>query len=437
MDLKAPIPKYPRDFITSVILITLEIICGVLLLFGLYYMFQPSWSENKLTALQAELAAAKPKGPEVEGTKPISDSTSTQEVAINAVATETESPKNEPTVTPTELPPTEEPTKEPTAEATKATDASAFSPELQAALKTVFAILPTSAPRDKGQTPPPQLVELGRMLYFDPRLSMSGTLSCNDCHNLDTYGVDNLPLSLGITGSPVARNSPSVYNAAIHIAQFWDGRSPDVEDQATKPIMAAGEMGMVDEAAVKANISAIEVYQNLFAEAFPEEKEPITLKNIGIAIGAFERGLLTPSRFDQFLGGKEEALNEQELRGLNTFVSLRCVTCHMGASIGGTLYKKLGVIEPYETEDLGRFEITKAEEDKYVFKVPSLRNVAKTAPYLHDGSIATLEEMVPLMARHQLGKTVSDEQIADIVAFLNTLTGELPAEYIEKPALPQ
>lgn len=419
---RSPVPKSRSTNVWVILLLSVEILCGLFLINSLRNVFLPTWSESKLASLQTELANTRQ-----------SDAPTPAIAVIDQTATSTP----EPTAT---QPPTATATVPPTATAlptATAEDQSPLSAEAKMALKTVFAMLPTSANRKDQPDATSELVDLGRILYFDPRLSVSETVSCNKCHDLENYGVDNLARSVGVAGSPVDRNSPTVFNAAIHVAQFWDGRSPDVEDQATKPIMAAGEMGMIDESNLKAKIMAIPGYQKLFGDAFPDESDPVNLTNMGIAIGAFERGLLTPSRFDKYLAGDQTQLNEQELRGLNTFVSLRCVTCHLGAGIGGSLYKRLGQIEPYQTEDLGRYVITKEDNDKYVFKVPSLRNVAKTAPYLHDGSIATLEEMVPLMARYQLGKTVTTEEVNDVVAFLNTLTGEIPSDYIQAPELPQ
>jgi len=235
----------------------------------------------------------------------------------------------------------------------------------------------------------------------------------------------------------VKRNAPTVYNVAFHIAQFWDGRSPTVEDQAKLPIVAMGEMQMETADRVEKTLRSIPGYVQLFNAAFPNQPNSVTYQNIGIAIGAFERRLVTPARLDKFLAGDRSQLNADEQRGLATFITLGCPTCHTGMTVGGQLYKKLGEKEPFPTNDLGRFNVTGLEEDRYVFKVPSLRNVAKTAPYMHDGKIQTLEEMVKIMARYQLGKQVTDAQVADIVTFLNSLTGELPPPtYIAQPVLP-
>jgi len=300
----------------------------------------------------------------------------------------------------------------------------------------LFSPLPTEAPPPSYQLTD-EIIALGRALFYDPRLSVNQVQSCNTCHPLNQYGMDNLSVSRGHDGIPVKRNSPTVYNAALHIAQFWDGRSPTVEEQAKAPILTGGEMGMLDPDAVESTLRSIPGYAPLFAAAFPGDQDPITFDHVAQAIGAFERRLMTPSRFDRFLAGDYAQLNEQEQRGFATFIEIGCVNCHVGVTVGGLQFKKLGEKEPYPTEDVGRFAVTGLEIDRQVFKVPSLRNVAKTAPYLHDGSIQTLEEMVPLMARYQLGKQVTPEQVVDIIAFLHTLTGEIPVEYISLAALPK
>ncbi len=308
--------------------------------------------------------------------------------------------------------------------------------ELSPAMLSVFAVLPREAP--PGNYPMTEsLVNLGRMLFYDPRLSATQDMSCNTCHVLDDYGVDGLTISAGHDGRPVQRNSPTVYNAAFHMAQFWDGRASTVEEQAIMPILSKGEMGINDSATLEKVLRSIPGYTAFFAAAFPGDVNPITHQNVGIAIGAFERQLNTPARFDLFLGGDNSQLDANEQRGLITFINLGCPQCHMGATVGGLLYKKLGEIEPYVTKDVGRFAITGRDEDKYVFKVPSLRNVAKTGPYLHDGSIQTLEEMVRIMAHYQLGKQVTDSQVTDVVSFLNALTGDIPTVYIASPQLPE
>jgi cytochrome c peroxidase len=301
----------------------------------------------------------------------------------------------------------------------------------------VWPALKSESPNDKNPISN-EKVELGRMLYFDTRLSKSQELSCNSCHMLDTFGVDNKPTSTGHRGQLGGRNSPSVYNAAFHTVQFWDGRAADVEEQAKGPVLNPVEMAMPSEEAVVNVIKSIPGYADLFAKAFPGEADPITYDNIAKAIGAFERKLVTPARYDQFVSGDEKAITEAEQKGLKTFMEVGCGSCHMGATFGGTMYQKLGVVKPWDTKDMGRFEVTKNEADKLMFKVPSLRNVEKTSPYLHDGSIVNLPEMISLMGTHQLGRELTPEQVNDIEAFLKTLTGK-PADeaYIAKPTLPE
>lgn len=289
-------------------------------------------------------------------------------------------------------------------------------------IKQYFEPLPASIIDEEKNA---ALIKLGKILYMDPRLSVNDKISCNSCHGLNNYGVDNEPTSPGHEGKRGGRNSPTTMNAALHIAQFWDGRASDVEAQALGPILNPVEMGMPTKGAVVQKIQAIDEYQVLFAEAFSESKYPFNYNNIGKAIGAFERTLLTPSRFDDFLNGDEDALNKSEKKGLKKFMRMGCANCHNGVAIGGNSYKKIGLVEPYETEDMGRYEVTGLESDKKVFKVPSLRNITKTAPYFHDGSVETLDEAIQLMAKHQLGRDhVGHGMVRDIKAFLGSLTGK-------------
>ncbi|AKU93158.1 cytochrome-c peroxidase [Vulgatibacter incomptus] len=280
-------------------------------------------------------------------------------------------------------------------------------------------------------------ISLGRTLYYETRLSKNHDLSCNSCHDLAAFGVDGKATSPGHKGQLGARNSPTVYNAAGRHAQFWDGRAVDVEEQATGPIMNPVEMAMPDEKRVVETLRSIPAYVEAFAKAFPEEKEPITLANVGKAIGAFERGLVTPSRWDAYLGGDEKALTDEEKVGFTRFMETGCTACHAGAYVGGAMFQKLGLVKAWPTnKDLGRFEVTKNEADKMMFSVPSLRNIAKTGPYFHDGSVESLDEAVRMMAAHQLGKELADDDVKSIVAWLGSLTGEVPAAYIAKPELP-
>jgi cytochrome c peroxidase len=281
------------------------------------------------------------------------------------------------------------------------------------------------------------LVDLGRMLYYEKRLSKSQQLSCNSCHDLAAFGVDGQPTSDGHKGQKGDRNAPTVYNAAGHVAQFWDGRAPDVEAQAKGPVLNPVEMAMPSEHVVVAVLQSMPAYVEAFKKAFPNEPKPVTYDNFGKAIGAFERKLVTPSRWDAFLQGDRNALTAEEKAGFKMFTDAGCQACHAGALVGGASFQRLGAIKPYpRAEDPGRFKVTKVEGDRWVFKVPSLRNIERTGPYFHDGKTATLEAAVRDMGEYQLGRTLSDKEVGQIVVFLRTLTGKLPTDYIKEPALP-
>ena len=283
----------------------------------------------------------------------------------------------------------------------------------------------------------PAIIDLGRMLYFDKRLSKNHDISCNSCHVLDKFGVDNEATSPGHKKQRGDRNSPTVYNAAGHFVQFWDGRSPHVEHQATQPILNPVEMAMKDGKQVMALLRTIPGYVEAFKKAFPDQRDPMTYDNLGKAIGAFERGLTTPSRWDDFLKGKKDALTNKEKQGFMKFVTSGCLACHTGALLGGHMYQKVGTAKPWPNQkDQGRAQVTKQDADKMMFKVPSLRNVGQTAPYFHDGSAKTLEEAILMMGRHQLGRELPKEDVELIAAWLHSLTGSLPKEYIKEPALP-
>lgn len=288
-------------------------------------------------------------------------------------------------------------------------------------------------PKDKVAL---SLVELGRTLYHEKRLSRDNSISCNSCHDTKAFGVDGEKFSVGFNNHLTGRNSPTSFNAFMHVSQFWDGRAPTVEEQAKGPILAGGEMAMPSAEAVVKKINGIKGYKDLFEAAFPNSSPAITYDNVGKAIGAYERLFVTPSKFDNLLAGELSALNEKQKRGLKKFVTSGCVTCHTGNLLGGNIYQKLGLVKPWPNQkDQGRFAITKKEQDKMFFKVPSLRNIEKTGPYFHDGSSEKLTEAVEVMARHQLGREFSKDEISDIVAFLKTLTGKLNpsiAAYPEK-----
>lgn len=271
-------------------------------------------------------------------------------------------------------------------------------------------------------------IELGKKLYFDPRLSKSGLISCNTCHNLALGGDDNVAVATGHKWRPNPHhlNSPTVYNAVFNKVQFWDGRSPDLEDQATGPIQAPPEMDMKAKNAVKV-VTSIPEYKKAFKEVFPEEE--ITLKTIGKAIGAFERTLVTPSRFDKFLLGDSKALTKSEKEGLKTFIDVGCASCHNGIALGGTM-QPFPVVGKYKYADIGDF---KGDKNGMV-KVPTLRNILETAPYFHNGATYDIKEAIAIMGETQLGKKLTKKEINKIATFFNSLTGEKPK--IEYPLLP-
>ena len=277
-------------------------------------------------------------------------------------------------------------------------------------------------------------VELGKKLWFEPRLSMSGIISCNTCHNLSMGGTDNLKTSIGHGWKAGPVNSPTVYNSSLAIAQFWDGRAADLKEQAGGPIQAGVEMNMPHTLAVGI-LQSIPGYVEEFESVYGKNK--IDIDMITDSIAEFEKTLVTPnSRFDQWLLGKADALNADEKAGYKLFKDSGCIGCHNGPALGGNSYAALGSLEPYTTNDQGRYVVTGNEAEKFVFKVPSLRNVAVTGPYLHDGSIPTMESMVQLMVRHQLGRELTNDEVDTMVVFLRSLTGELPSDYTAEPQLP-
>jgi cytochrome c peroxidase len=308
--------------------------------------------------------------------------------------------------------------------------------DLTEAFLPMFQPLPAEA-RTADNELTESKIALGRQLFFDKRFSKNHDISCNSCHNVAKYGTDNAPTSSGHKGQHGGRSAPTVFNAAVHIAQFWDGRAPTVEEQAKGPVLNPIEMAMPDKDTVLKVINSIPEYVDAFKKAFPNDVASVNYDNFGKAIGAYERKLLTPGRWDEFLKGRKDALTDAEKKGLSEFVSVGCVNCHMGMGVGGHLYQKLGLVKPWNgLKDNGRSDITKNEAEKGFFKVPSLRNITETGPYLHDGSVKELPEMVKLMAEHQLGKTISNEQCSAIVTFLKSLKGELPKDYIVEPTLP-
>jgi len=290
--------------------------------------------------------------------------------------------------------------------------------------KNIFAVLPDKMPGSENDTP--ELISLGKKLYFDERLSVNDQQSCNTCHELEDgmAGVDNLTTSPGtLDGELGTRNSPTVLNAGFQFVQFWDGDAVDLTEQAKGPILNPVEMGMPDSNAVVKKISAIDEYQDLFAKAFPNSKKALTYTNLAEAIAAFERTLITHDRFDMFLKGNVKAMEVDEVIGLELFIDKGCITCHIGPLLGGNMYQKMGLVKPYsDTKDMGRYEVTKNDIDKFMFKVPILRNIALTGPYFHDGAIEDLKEAVMIMSEIQLGKTLTEDETLKIVRFFNALT---------------
>lgn len=288
----------------------------------------------------------------------------------------------------------------------------------------------------------PEKVRLGKMLYYETRVSIDGTVSCARCHPLGLYGADGLKKSLGNHDRPNPRNAPTVLNAAGQIAAHWIGNRKDVEDQATQALTGPPSFGMPSYQAAENILRAITGYPPLFRKAFPGDADPVRAENFGKAIGAFERTLTTPAPFDRFLKGDRHALTDSQLRGLRTFIEVGCSACHAGTYVGGSMYRKFGILEPYWQAtksaeiDEGRFEVTKKDADKYVFKVPILRNVAMTAPYFHDGSVDHLADAVRIMARVQLGRELTAAQRESLVSFLASLTGTIPKKALTLPLLP-
>lgn len=277
-------------------------------------------------------------------------------------------------------------------------------------------------------------VDLGAKLYFDPRLSRSGFISCNSCHNLSMGGTDNLQTSIGDKWQQGPINAPTVLNSTLNFVQFWDGRAKDLKEQAGGPIANPGEMAFTHDLAVGL-LNSIPQYVEEFKKVYGKEK--IDIDQVTQAIAAFEDTLVTPnSRFDQWLQGKDDAITDQELKGYLTFRDAGCVACHNGAAVGGSTYQKMGVVDIYVTdnESAGRAGVTGEDIDRMMFKVPTLRNVELTYPYFHDGAANTLKEAVDIMGRLQLGKKFTDEENANIVAFLKTLTGDQPD--IKLPIIP-
>lgn len=274
-------------------------------------------------------------------------------------------------------------------------------------------------------------IELGKRLFFDTRLSMDGTISCNSCHSLTNYGVDNLPLSPGDTKEVGNRNSPTVFYSSLHSMQFWDGRAKDVEEQAGGPILNPVEHNIPSEEFLEERLREIEMYQTMFKEVYPDDSQPITFDNITDAIGAFERQLNPKSRYDDWVDGDDSAMTTEEKLGLKAFINNACITCHNGPAFGGIMLQKFGIHGNYweltmsEVIDHGLYDINNDEAYKFVFKTPGLRNIEKTHPYFHDGSVEDLEEAIRIMGELQIGKTISEKDVKSIKTFLQALTADI------------
>ncbi len=312
-----------------------------------------------------------------------------------------------------------------------------------------FEVLPETVPAPADNPTTAAKVALGKQLYFDPRLSVTGTVSCNSCHNLMANGTDNRPVSVGVFGKQGGRSAPTVWNAAFLSSQFWDGRAASLEDQAKGPILAGVEMGMPSEAAVIERLQKIPGYVTQFKAVFGT-KDGLSYDNVAKAIAAFERTLITPNApVDRFLQGEKSALSAAAQRGMKTVQEVGCTACHTGPNyagpaglpVGQGFYQKFPTFPSrYNKQygfmaDLGRFQVSHDEADKHMWRVPTWRNVALTAPYFHNGSVQALDEAVRVMAKAQLNKELTGAQVTDIVAFLNGLTGELPT--VGMPRLPE
>jgi cytochrome c peroxidase len=310
---------------------------------------------------------------------------------------------------------------------------------LMASAQALFKPIPSSPPPLTGNAGSPAKLALGTMLYFDPRLSASHAISCNSCHNLGLGGADAQETSIGHHWQRGGRNAPTVLNAVFNVAQFWDGRAQDLEQQAGGPMVNPIEMASPKEH-VGEQLKAIPGYRDLFARAFPGEPDPVSLANAQKAIAVFEATLVTPNApFDRYLKGDAAALSAQQKQGLRAFIDKGCSACHNGINVGGGMYAPFGTYERPGADllppnDKGRFAVTKSASDEYVYKVPTLRNIALTAPYFHTGRCWDLRQAVAVMGSSQLGQQLAAAEIDDIVAFLDALTGEQPR--VEYPILP-
>ncbi|MBC56104.1 MAG: cytochrome C peroxidase [Confluentimicrobium sp.] len=321
---------------------------------------------------------------------------------------------------------------------TTAMTGAAAADDLRDAALDFFQPLPSTVPQIADNRVTPEKIALGKSLFFDPRLSASGVFSCYSCHNLATGGDDNQETSIGHGWQKGPRNSPTVLNAVLNEAQFWDGRADDLKAQAKGPIQAGVEMANTPENVVL-TLNSMSDYVAWFNAAFPDDAEPVSFDNMARAIEAFEATLITPAPFDAFLNGDDMALNDMERAGLELFMDKGCIACHSGVNVGGEGYHPFGLIEKPGADilpvgDKGRFAVTDTADDEYVFRAAPLRNVAVTAPYFHSGKVWDLKVAVQIMAESQLGEELADEEADQLVAFLDTLTGTVPE--VTVPVLP-
>jgi cytochrome c peroxidase len=307
--------------------------------------------------------------------------------------------------------------------------------------KEYFAPLPKAMASVKNPLTP-EKTALGKMLFYETRISVDGTVSCARCHPVGLYAADGLKKSVGNNCRVNPRNAPTVLNAAGQISEHWTGNRTDVEDQAKQALIGPPSFGMPSYQAAEEKLKGIKGYTPLFKKAFPGEKDPVNVDNFAQAIGAFERTLVTPSRFDAFLNGDPAALTSAQKSGLKAFLENGCAACHSGPYLGGQAYQEFGLYEPYwqytksREVDEGRYAVTKNEGDKYVFKVASLRNVKMTSPYFHDGSVDRLHDAVWIMGKVQSARNLGDDQIEVIIFFLESLTGPIPDDLLRMPLLP-
>ncbi|MDA8098919.1 MAG: cytochrome-c peroxidase [Nitrospiraceae bacterium] len=302
----------------------------------------------------------------------------------------------------------------------------------------MFKPVPSKPPVITGNPATPEKVLLGKVLFFDPRLSASGLISCNTCHNVGMGGIDFQETSTGHKWQKGPRNAPTVLNSVFNVAQFWDGRAPDLEQQAKGPVQASVEMNNTPEGAVK-TLKSMPEYEAMFRKAFPGGKDPVTFENMAKAIAVFEATLITPrSPFDKYLSGKANALNASEKEGLGLFMNKGCAGCHGGLNMGGSAYYPFGVVAKPDASimkgDEGRFKVTGVKSDEYLFKAPTLRNIALTPPYFHSGKVWSLKEAVAIMGSSQLGIDLAQKEVDRIEAFLRTTTGTQPS--VVYPILP-